>query len=118
LNHKKNIISIFEKTILQLSPQKQLAIKLKKRKRIHSNLKNIIKHRLQSKKSLFYSLSSSLEAMSPLKVLSRGYSITKVLETNKIIKTPEQIKIGQDIITIVQIGEIISKVTDKKTKKI
>lgn len=117
LNHKKHITSIFEKTIHQLSPQKKLAIKLEKLNRIHSELKNIIKHRLQSKKSIFYSLSSSLEAMSPLKVLSRGYSITKDLETNKIIKTPEQIKIGQDIITIVQMGEIISKVTDKKAKK-
>ncbi|MCH9655174.1 MAG: exodeoxyribonuclease VII large subunit [Planctomycetes bacterium] len=60
-------------------------------------------------------LSSALDALSPLKVLSRGYSISRVetgkeSETTALIKSIEQIKPGDTLQTQVSDGTITSQV--------
>jgi len=62
-------------------------------------------------------LSSALDALSPLKVLSRGYSITRV-ETGKqpaeteIVKSIKQLNPGDTLQTHVSDGTIISQVQE------
>ncbi|WP_298869157.1 exodeoxyribonuclease VII large subunit [uncultured Gimesia sp.] len=60
-------------------------------------------------------LSSALDALSPLKVLSRGYSISRVetgkeSETTALIKSIEQIKPGDTLQTQVSDGTITSQI--------
>ena len=52
-----------------------------------------------------------LEALSPLKTLARGYSVTHDKETSKIVNSVESVKVGQSIVTRVSSGEIESVVT-------
>ncbi len=56
-----------------------------------------------------------LGALSPLSVLTRGYSITYTSEDKAITKTTE-IKVGDNIKTILSDGEIISEVIKTKSK--
>ena len=60
-------------------------------------MENAIKTKQEKEKSKFMELTGKLDAYSPLKTLSRGYSITE--KEGKIIKTKEQLNNG-DIIDI------------------
>ena len=58
-----------------------------------------------------------LEALSPLKVLSRGFSITEDIN-GKVISSVKDVKNGDTIITIVKDGTINSKVEKVEEKKL
>ncbi|MFG0334262.1 MAG: exodeoxyribonuclease VII large subunit, partial [Maioricimonas sp. JB049] len=55
-------------------------------------------------------LSSHLDALSPLKVLSRGYSITTQPESGQVIRRADQVAEGDAIITRLEQGRLISRV--------
>ena len=57
---------------------------------------------------------SKLDALSPLKILARGYSVTRKIPGNVVIKSFEQINSGDTIETILTDGRIISQVRDRK----
>jgi exodeoxyribonuclease VII large subunit len=49
---------------------------------------------------------SKLDVLSPLKTLTRGYSITTLKSTNKVIKNIQDVNIGDDIEIRLQNGTI------------
>ena len=53
-----------------------------------------------------------LKLLSPMNVLERGYSITTDGETGKVLRDANQVKPGQRIKTLLQKGEIKSRVED------
>ncbi len=55
---------------------------------------------------------NTLEAVSPLAVLSRGYSIVTD-DTNKIITSSEELNINQKITARFQKGEILAQILNK-----
>ncbi|MBQ2785586.1 MAG: exodeoxyribonuclease VII large subunit [Oscillospiraceae bacterium] len=81
----------------------------------------ILSHRLTGAQSRaldresqrFVSLTAKLDAMSPLKVLSRGYAIAQG-EDNTTLRSTEQIKIGDNIRISFNDGKISATVTGKE----
>jgi exodeoxyribonuclease VII large subunit len=55
-------------------------------------------------------LAASLDALSPLAVLARGYSLTLNHEDGTLIRSPDQVQPGQRIVTRLAEGRIISRV--------
>lgn len=55
-------------------------------------------------------LAGTLDALSPLKVLSRGYSITLDPRTGAVIRTAHQVQSGDSIETRLESGRLISRV--------
>jgi exodeoxyribonuclease VII large subunit len=51
-----------------------------------------------------------LETLSPLNVLGRGYSLTRKAMDNSVIRDPEQVQVGDQLVTHVQHGRILSRV--------
>jgi exodeoxyribonuclease VII large subunit len=51
-----------------------------------------------------------LEALSPLNVLARGYSLTRKEADNSVVRAPEQVSPGDRLVTQVQHGRIVSRV--------
>jgi len=62
-------------------------------------------------------LTSRLEALSPLAVLARGYSVTRTLPARNVIRTIADIQPGQTVERIVPGGEIESTVTRTRKKE-
>jgi len=81
--------------------------------RINHNLLKSIKIYINNKFTLLREFTVSLHALSPLKILDRGYSITRTIPEKKIIKDPKILKIGQHLEVIVSKGQFISKVERK-----
>ncbi|NPV42453.1 MAG: exodeoxyribonuclease VII large subunit [Firmicutes bacterium] len=75
-------------------------------KDLFRNLKSL----LERKNSLFMRLVEKMEALSPLKVLSRGYSITRKYNDKTIIKDIKALKKGEILETLLYKGQILSQI--------
>ena len=67
-------------------------------------------HILDIKNSVFGNLCGKLDMLSPFKVLSRGYSITALATSGKVVKDTSQLKKGDEVKTRLSKGEFISEV--------
>jgi len=74
-------------------------------------MQNYLKGIFQEKKQLFRNLTGKLDALSPLAILERGYSIT-FDEHGNLMREIKQAKIGQTIQTRLKSGTIKSKITE------
>ena len=108
----RNKISTFSSSLKEFSP----IVRVEKNKnRIESSIKDIkrsIEEVIGEKRNLFLSSSKTLEAVSPLSVLSRGYSILTKGEKEQIINSYAQVKIGDEIKGKLKEGQILTKVIE------
>ena len=58
-------------------------------------------------------LAGRLEALSPMAILARGYSITRTIPHAEIVLDPEAVSINQDLEVIVSKGTLTCRVKDK-----
>lgn len=77
---------------------------------LHARMTNSYKDILSNYSSNFYSLCSKLDSLSPLKVLSRGYSIIK--KDNNIILKSNELSIGDNISIQFTDSEVSAKITE------
>lgn len=70
------------------------------------------KHKVELEKERLISLASRLECVSPLKVLSRGYSITTSTDDDKPIKSTEALSIGGKIRIRLFRGVVVSSIVE------
>ena len=87
--------------------QKQLELK-------YSTLVHLIKAQITEKRSRLDELAGRLNALSPLGVLHRGYSITRSLENKKLIKDARDVSINEKVEVLLSKGVIECKVIDHK----
>ena len=80
------------------------------------NMQNLIQNKLKEAKVKAENNILKLDALSPLKTLARGYSITE--SDGKIIKTVKQIKLNDEIQIKLEDGEITAKALDIKEEAI
>ncbi len=64
---------------------------------------------LETKSQMYAKAVATLDALSPLKVLTRGYSIT--FSEDKVIASVSDIAVGDTVKTVISDGEIISSIT-------
>ena len=65
------------------------------------------------KNQKFISLTAKLDAMSPLKVLTRGYSMAQT-ERGEVIRSVSQVELGERIRISLSDGKISATVMEKK----
>lgn len=119
-NLRNDILEIFKRkkivlaNIERLLDQNDPINKLKEKKKIldinKNNLQVLIRHQLDLKKNRLQILSRSLNALSPLKIMDRGYSMTIV--DDKAIKSISEVKVGQTVTTKLIDGKIVSEVKE------
>ena len=108
----RNKISTFSSSLKEFSP----IVRVEKNKnRIESSIKDIkrsIEEVIGEKRNQFLSSSKTLEAVSPLSVLSRGYSILTKGGKEQVINSYAQVKIGDEIKGKLKEGQILTKVIE------
>jgi exodeoxyribonuclease VII large subunit len=67
---------------------------------------------LQSGRQQLGMISAALNALSPLAVLNRGYSLTKRIEDGSLIRDMNEVKVGDRISTLLAGGQLISEVSE------
>jgi exodeoxyribonuclease VII large subunit len=73
-------------------------------------LTRAIRIRAVQAKQTLESAASRLETLSPLNVLARGYSLTRTESSPAILRSADQVQPGERIVTMLQHGQIISRV--------
>lgn len=65
------------------------------------------------RRSFFRNLSEKLNTLSPLAILSRGYSICYLIPENTILRDSDEVDIGQEVDVLLHKGDIVCKVFRK-----
>ncbi len=95
---------------------RQFIQKTKKQlEQIYSNLIKSFINLSRTKKSKLRELTAKLEALSPMAILSRGYSITRTIPEARVIKNTESVSLDQDIEVMVAKGRLFCRVKGKST---
>ena len=79
-------------------------------------LRRAVRQRAVAAKQHLDLAAATLDALSPLKVLGRGYSITRRAETGGLITAPDQLAIGDRITTILAAGQLTSRVESTENR--
>ncbi len=94
------------------SPLDRLLEKQQLLDELNSGLNSHIQHALDMAGEKFHSLIERLEALSPLAVLSRGYSLSSLMPGGRIIKDASELKPKDLIKTILAKGAFLSSVQE------
>ena len=90
----------------------------KVKKQLDQNYNNLIKSFIilnNSNKIRIRELTAKLEALSPIAILSRGYSITRTIPDARVVKDPHTVSLNQDLEVMVAEGRIFCRVKGKST---
>jgi exodeoxyribonuclease VII large subunit len=110
LNQKNNQLSLLQQRFQYQHPERRLSQSKDALQQLEQRLLNAQNKNLQSAQQQLAMLAARLESISPLSVLARGYSITKKGES--VVKSIEQVKTGETLITQVNDGEIHTTVNN------
>jgi len=106
---KKNIL--FRKPTERINQYRQTVDELKR------NMAAEITHLVTLQRKSVQALTGKLDALSPLAILERGYSICTKLPEGKIVRSVNEISIGDALKVLFTDGEAISEVKEKGAKK-
>jgi exodeoxyribonuclease VII large subunit len=79
-----------------------------------ARLRRAVEQRLTRAKTQVSAQSARLEALSPLNVLARGYSLTCKEADQSLVRAAEQVQPGDRLVTSLQRGRIVSRVEEAK----
>ena len=80
---------------------------------LKNRLLSVQNQNLDRKKRQYIELTAKLDAMSPLKVLTRGYAVTYT-EGNEVVRSIHQVKPGDRIQLVMHDGNLHAQVTDRE----
>ena len=96
-------------SLLHYEPRSQIQSAIARTQRNKQKLWHSMQNQLLAKNHRLAKLSSQLDALSPLKVLGRGYSVTTD-ESGKVLDNAEHVKPGKMIISRLRQGQLVSEV--------
>jgi exodeoxyribonuclease VII large subunit len=77
-------------------------------------LQRALQIRLQQARQRLDAVTGQLESLSPLNVLARGYSLTRSLATKQVVRSIQQVEIGQTIEVLLPDGRLQAQVQSKE----
>ena len=101
--------SIASRPVFQ-SPERLLETPTQLLDDLHESLDSTMDGLMQSRTEQLERVSQVLDAISPLKTLARGYSVTQDAISDKVIMSVEHVVTGQQIRTKLSDGEFVSRV--------
>lgn len=82
----------------------------------YTNILNYMKIYLNNNRSLFRELNARLHTLSPEAILSRGYSITRTIPDQTVVRNPREVSAGQDLEVTLAEGALICSVKTSKLR--
>lgn len=113
VSFKKNQLNLTQLSLQQNSPQNKVKEAKVYLQNASKDLLKAFKLKVERKRKLLGELVATIEAVSPLSVLARGYSIISTEPEGKILSSSNQVKIGQTISAVLNKGSIKAEVKSK-----
>jgi exodeoxyribonuclease VII large subunit len=102
-------LSTLQSRLAAMGPVNQVRREQQRLDYLYEGLGNAMRNLLKSRHATFTGLGQRLQALSPLAVLERGYSITRN-EAGKVLKSPTEAAPGEVIVSKLAQGELRSRV--------
>ena len=96
------------------TPDQRLRIQQLELQRLVLGLQQRMQHLLQGKAQQLAGFSGRLDALSPLKVLGRGYSIARVLKSGELLRDPKQVQAGDLLSLQLEKGTVDAVITARE----
>lgn len=106
-NHQQNLENLAKRL---RHPQQRIQDGFQRCDELTQRLNLGIKNQLQIREQKILGISRTLQAISPLASLSRGYAIVSDATSKKILRNSKEVKFGQKIITKLAKGELLCEV--------
>ena len=116
LKHARNHLDVLSQSPALRSPTGYLEQKRKNLELLSSRLISAQSRIVESRNRQFVALTSKLDAMSPMKVLTRGYAMT-LTRDGEVLKSVSQIQKGDIIHVTLSDGKLTAAVTDKEENR-
>ena len=113
VSFKKNQLNLSQLSLQQNSPQNKVKEAKVYLQNASKDLLKAFNLKIERKRKLLGELVATIEAVSPLSVLARGYSIISTEPEGKILSSSDQVKIGQTISAVLNKGSIKAEVKSK-----
>jgi exodeoxyribonuclease VII large subunit len=94
-----------------LHPSHQLHECVNRANQAQTQLVQLIRHAIEREEKLLAGLAGRLQALSPLAVLARGYSITLKLPSRHVVTAAASLTVGDALETLLAQGRVRSSVT-------
>lgn len=107
--------NLLDKRLVAVSPQHKIVYYGQRLEQKQQQLLNLMQKRLTNAKHQFVLKTSQLNSVSPLATLDRGYSVT-TNQQQKVIRSVEQVSIGDFISTQLKTGRLVSQVVEIEKK--
>jgi exodeoxyribonuclease VII large subunit len=75
-------------------------------------LRRAVRQRLTQARKRLEASAGRLEGLSPLKVLGRGYSLTRREADGAVVRRADQVRPGERIVTLLEQGRVVSRMED------
>tara|TARA_Y100000741_G_C18245947_1_gene555544 strand:- start:454 stop:1803 length:1350 start_codon:yes stop_codon:yes gene_type:complete len=105
-------VEVFSSSLTELSPIIRVENSKNRLGNAVKDIKRSMKDTIEYKRNQLLTNSNTLQAVSPLSVLSRGYSILTKGKKEEVISSYTQVKVGDEIKGKLKEGQIITKVID------
>ncbi|MBM6617341.1 exodeoxyribonuclease VII large subunit [Bacillus suaedaesalsae] len=106
LERKHHQLVTLHTTLSHFHPASQIKFQTERYERATKQMAKIMKATLERKETQFSSVISKLEALSPLKIMDRGYSLVYQKEQESLVKSIEHVTTGDAISVQLQDGII------------
>ena len=113
ISFKKNGLNLKDLSLQQNSPQNKIKETKVYLQNASKDLLKALKLEIERKSTVLAEIVATLQAVSPLSVLSRGYSIISTEPEGKILSSSNQVEIGQTISAILSKGSIKAEIKSK-----
>jgi len=113
VSFKKNQLNLSQLSLQQNSPQNKVKEAKVYLQNASKDLLKAFNLKIERKRKLLGELVATIEAVSPLSVLARGYSIISTEPEGKILSSSDQVEIGQTISAVLNKGNIKAEVKSK-----
>ena len=113
VSFKENQLNLSQLSLQQNSPQNKVKEAKVYLQNASKDLLKAFNLKIERKRKLLGELVATIEAVSPLSVLARGYSIISIEPEGKILSSSNQVKIGQTISAVLNKGSIRAEIKSK-----
>lgn len=98
--------------LLRQSPDRRLGLLTARQAELEQRLHRAWERLTEQRQRQLAGIGRALDAISPLGTLSRGYAIVKRVPDGQIVRSPEDVEIGQHIQTMLAKGSLTSTITE------
>ncbi len=117
INRQKERLSIARNDLRSVSPARNIEVYKGKVDALSEKLQLACITLLKQKKAAVVANAAALNAVSPLSVLARGYSLAYKLPDRELIKDSGQVNVGDTVLISPQRGKILCKVMETRQER-